>query len=106
MEVNPRTTDQLGRYLQQVVTYTDPELMVRSEMNPAGTEIILTVVRDLPARGISLVLTQDFLQQNQDARILEVIRSRIRYWQSMGLPYQQEGQYQMERLTPQNHGYS
>lgn len=106
MEVNPRTTDQLGRYLQQVVTYSDPELMVRSEMNVAGTEIILTVLRDLPARGISLVLTLDFLLQNQDARILEVIRSRIRHWQSLGLPYQQEGQYHLEHITPQNHGHS
>ncbi|GEM46359.1 hypothetical protein [Deinococcus cellulosilyticus] len=105
MEVTSRTTDQLGKYLQQVVAFTDPGLMVRSEMDVASS-IVLTVLREVPARGVSLVLTQGFLQHNQDAQVLQVIRDCVFYWQSVGLPMLQEEHFHREYITVESHGSS
>lgn len=104
MEVTVRTPEQLSHYLQQLVNFSDPSLMVGSEQSDQG--VTLLVVREYPAAGARLVLSRDLVEGNQDARILEVIRDWVKHWLSRGLPEMQEDEYVTETVTAQTHGTS
>ncbi|GGJ44770.1 hypothetical protein [Deinococcus roseus] len=106
MDVNRQTAQQLCHYLQRLVEFSDPHLLVGCDPAPDGTGLVLRVVRDVPDQGVMLCLTSDFLRQNQDARILDVIRERVKHWLSRGLPELAEDGYLQEDITITSHGSS
>lgn len=104
MEVTSRTHEHLSHYLQKLVNFSDPSLMVRSEHHDGG--VALMVVRTFPEAGVRLLLSGDFIQGNQDARVLEVIGDWVKHWLSRGLPEVQGDQYTTQTVTAASHGTS
>ncbi|GGJ25841.1 hypothetical protein [Deinococcus roseus] len=104
MDPNQRTTEQLTQYLQHLVAFTDPSLMVGGSLDAETGDILLQVIQEVPDEGVVLRLQSAFMVHNQDARVLEVIRSRVHYWLSRGLPLRVEHFYHEEPVSVEAYG--